>query len=347
MLKKKFKPIVYFWAVLLFFNALPLEVLAKCPTRMGSVFRTDSFLVIASRGASPNFPENTIPAFEEALNTNGANALEVDLSLTEDKKLILWHDWDPNSLTALSRQKLGEPDAKFKPFVPPENEIRWRKKISKISLSEFRDHYGYVEKSSNTRAKIPIPTFQDLMHWATQQGSLKAVLLKLKVPEDESHLAPIMLKQIREVMAGIHPSFQLVFLTPHKNILNLVRKSFDDFIFSYDREIPPAEISNFHEFTTIPSAMDYENSFASLGLPIHRSDSTLDPWITYRYILTLDFRIRDTYINRTSKNIKIISWTFNDEKKMRCLINLGVDGIVTDNPKTLRRLALEMGKVLH
>ena len=31
---------------------------------------------------------------------------------------------------------------------------------------------------------------------------------------------------------------------------------------------------------------------------------------------------------------------------MRCLINLGVDGIVTDKPKALRKIALDMGKIL-
>ena len=47
------------------------------------------------------------------------------------------------------------------------------------------------------------------------------------------------------------------------------------------------------------------------------------------------------------KYINIISWTFNDEKKIKCLINLGVDGIVTDKPKMLREIALSMGKILH
>ena len=336
-------------AVLIFSNALPLVSLAKCPTRMGSVFRAESFLVIANRGASAKFPENTIPAFQEALNMNGANSLAIDLSLTEDKKLILWHDWDPNNATALIRQKSGELVAKFKPFGPPEDDEQWRKKISELTLAEFRTNYGYVDRASNIRTQISIPTFQDLMLWATQQENLKAVLFKLKVPENESHLAPVMLGQIRKVMASIHPppNFQLVYLTPHKNILNLVRKNFDELLFSYDREIPPAGIINFHQFTTIPNAIEYKNRFASIGLPIHHIDSKLDPWVAYRYILTLDFRLRDSYIKRTSKNIKIISWTFNDEKKMCCLINLGVDGIVTDKPKVLRRLALEMGKILH
>jgi hypothetical protein len=93
--------------------------------------------------------------------------------------------------------------------------------------------------------------------------------------------------------------------------------------------------------------MDFKNSFASIGFlapPSIHEPFTQDPWLVYKYILTLDFRIRDNYKKNTSNYIKIISWTFNDEKKIRCLINLGVDGIVTDNPKMLRRIALDMGK---
>tara|TARA_B100000745_G_scaffold246859_1_gene168897 strand:+ start:508 stop:732 length:225 start_codon:yes stop_codon:yes gene_type:complete len=41
---------------------------AKCPTRMGSVFPQDFFFVIAHRGSTIKFPENTIPAFKESLS---------------------------------------------------------------------------------------------------------------------------------------------------------------------------------------------------------------------------------------------------------------------------------------
>ena len=66
----------------------------------------------------------------------------------------------------------------------------------------------------------------------------------------------------------------------------------------------------------------------------------------YQFVLTRDFSLRDDYKKISSNYIKIISWTFNDEKKMRCLIHLGVDGIVTDKPKLLRRIALDLGKIL-
>ena len=307
--------------------------------------------MIARRGSVTKFPENTIPAFQEALDVDGANSLEVDLSMTRDGKVVLWHDWDPNSPMALIRQEKGEAVEKFRPSGPSSGEPRWRKKVNELTLEEFRNHYGYEDKITQTKAKVEIPTLQDLMDWAASQDKLKLVLLKLKIPADESRLAPVMLEEIRRIIGGMDPAprFQWILLTPHKKVLHRVRNQFDEILFSYDREIPAVGVVNYHDFTTVPSAMDLKNSFASIGFPLAETipdNPTPDPWMVYKFVLTLDFRIRDNYKKSTSNYIKIISWTFNDEKKMRCLINLGVDGIVTDKPKALRKIALDMGKIL-
>ena len=92
---------------------------------------------------------------------------------------------------------------------------------------------------------------------------------------------------------------------------------------------------------------NFRNDFAGIGLPVREqipSGTAPDPWLVYLHVLTLDFRIRDNYKKSTSNYIKIISRIFNDEKKIRCLINLGVNGIVTDKPERLRQIALDMGK---
>jgi glycerophosphoryl diester phosphodiesterase len=336
-----------FWIVLVFLHCSSLNSMAKCPTRMGSVFAPDQFLVIARGGSVTKFPENTLPAFQEALDVDGANSLKVDLSLTKDGKIVLWHDWNPNSPSALIRQEKDELVGKFKPFSPSNSS--WRKNVNQLTLVELREHYGYLDKITHTKSDAKIPTFQGLMEWATKQDKLKLVLLKLKIPADERHLTPTLLEEIRRTIGSMNSTLQFIILTPHKEILSLVKSQFDEFLFSYDREIPPAGVINYHRFTTVPTAMDYKNSFASLGFPAHThlvDPSGPDPWLIYKYILTLDFKIRDNYKKSSSRYVKIISWTFNDEKKMRCLINLGVDGIVTDKPELLRRIALDMGKVL-
>jgi glycerophosphoryl diester phosphodiesterase len=49
------------------------------------------FLVIAHRGASSYAPENTIAAFDLALQM-GAHHLELDVHLTRDNYLVVIHD---------------------------------------------------------------------------------------------------------------------------------------------------------------------------------------------------------------------------------------------------------------
>ncbi|MDE0848260.1 MAG: hypothetical protein OSA44_05570, partial [Nitrospinaceae bacterium] len=223
--KRGIKFVVCFWLVLIFLNGISSDSTAKCPIRMGSIYSSDNFLVIARKGSK--FPENTIPAFQKALD--GANSLIADLSLTRDRKVVLWYGEDKDT-------------------------------------------------------HINISTFQDLMEWATTQVKLKVLLLKLRVPANESHLAPVLLEEIRKTMGAIHPAprFQLILLTPHKEVLNRVRNKFDEFLFSYDQELEPVEITNYHRFTTVPTAMDFKNSFASIGFiapPSIHEPFTQDPWL--------------------------------------------------------------------
>lgn len=53
--------------------------------------RSDSPLLMAHRGSSEEFPENTLAAFERAL-AQGADVLETDIRLTRDDEIILMHD---------------------------------------------------------------------------------------------------------------------------------------------------------------------------------------------------------------------------------------------------------------
>ena len=53
----------------------------------------DSFILIAHRGASAYYPENTIPAFEAAIEM-GAEMIELDVQLTKDGVPVVFHDAD-------------------------------------------------------------------------------------------------------------------------------------------------------------------------------------------------------------------------------------------------------------
>lgn len=65
------------------------------------IFRENRFLIFAHRGASGEYPESTLPAFEYALR-EGANALELDVHMTRDSVIVVFHD------NELSRTTNGE-----------------------------------------------------------------------------------------------------------------------------------------------------------------------------------------------------------------------------------------------
>ena len=47
---------------------------------------------VGHRGNMDQFPENTLEGMWQSLN-DGLNALEIDLQVTKDRKLVLWHDF--------------------------------------------------------------------------------------------------------------------------------------------------------------------------------------------------------------------------------------------------------------
>ena len=49
------------------------------------------FINYAHRGASEYAPENTMSAFDMALQL-GANGIELDLQITKDGKIVIFHD---------------------------------------------------------------------------------------------------------------------------------------------------------------------------------------------------------------------------------------------------------------
>src|SRR4029077_18574646 len=60
--------------------------------------QTRHVVAISHRGEHLHHPENTMPAFEEAIRL-GADYIEVDVRTTSDGKLILSHDGTVNRCT--------------------------------------------------------------------------------------------------------------------------------------------------------------------------------------------------------------------------------------------------------
>jgi glycerophosphoryl diester phosphodiesterase len=60
----------------------------------------NSFEIVAHRGVATEYPENTIPAFQKAIEL-GADAVELDVRLTNDKVPVVYHYYYLDKITSL------------------------------------------------------------------------------------------------------------------------------------------------------------------------------------------------------------------------------------------------------
>ena len=68
--------------------------------------------------------------------------LLVDACLTADGEVALWHDWDPDELTAVLRQLGGWDVAAYRPAVPDAGDPL-RREVIDLTLAQLRFTGGY------------------------------------------------------------------------------------------------------------------------------------------------------------------------------------------------------------
>ena len=165
------------------------------------------FLIIGHRGAPQQACENTLASFETALHL-GANALELDLSLTRDQQVVVWHDWRP-SLTSVLRPtglcRLRHP-------LQPQP-------IHDVPLHEALRDYGYEHNGHH----VPLLTFTEFVQHVGQDARVRFVFLDLKIPAERPDLVPPLFQQAVQTLQRAHALEKAVFLTPSAPIFVQLR----------------------------------------------------------------------------------------------------------------------------
>ena len=292
----------------------------------------ENVLVIGHRGTPRFEAENTLPSFRRALE-QGANAVEADVCVTRDGQFVLWHDADPDDAVALLRQVGGE-GLLFRPEVPaPGSPLR--RPVRELDLEELRQHFRYVRASGDGSARVgatsardaPIATLAELLAWAPGQHRLSDVLLDLKLEADQTAEAEALFDLLAgKIDGGELPDLTIRLLSPQAEIVNALvkcgrrRSSTDGRLrVSADFELPGAP-----ETGPRTGARD-----VSLGCGQRA-------WIAFRRDVAHCAAAR----NRSAFDC-VIAWTFSDAARLRELVCLGADGILTDDVATLRWIVID------
>jgi len=300
-----------------------------CPDKHS--FISSKPLIIGHRGTPLKAVENTLEACQTALDKLHAEAVEVDLCVTRDDRVFLWHDWDPSDLQAIVRQMGLEPKVRYRPFVP--QEARWLKRVSRLTWDEFKNHYNYSRKRGRYKScAAHIPLLEEFFSWAAARQDLKAVFLDVKVPAAEKEKAVPLVAEVTRLTDRYKPSFRIILLTAEEEVLAVMRRSAARFNYSLDVILPLLIVLDPVDYSAADRAYRLQNRYASVGRP-----TALDvaPWATYRQIIAYDRRQMQSGRKFPQE---LVAWTINKRRELKCLIKMGVNGIITDRPAVLARL---------
>ena len=316
------------------------ELFIFCPYRKVNIDKEHLFLVCGHRGSPINEPENTIPSFERAFS-EGVNSLETDICVTRDKEVILWHDWNPDDLVSLLREKGFEPEVAYKPDFPAPLS-GYRNKTSELTLQDFREHFNYIRKGESEPIGAHIPTLEEFIKWLLDKVKVNYVYLDMKVPSNEKELVIVILNQLDLLVKKFNPPCKFIIETFSKEVLETAKSKYPDLIYCLDVELPPGFIFFPRMYSGTKKAIQNKNSVA---LVLRPKFITIGSWMTYRRVMRYDVRKKRIY-NKKNPDQQInflIGCTINDKREMECLIKKGVNGIQTDYPRRLTNIVKDFG----
>jgi glycerophosphoryl diester phosphodiesterase len=302
-----------------------------------------SFWVIGHRGSPILEVENTIESFTAALD-EGANALEVDVSVTGDGRGVLWHDWDPNYYKSILRALGVEPGVGHRPVMPFG---RYRRRVSELSLRDFLAHHGYAPKRLGaSRLDVRVPTLRDLFEWGIRQPRLHGLFLDVKIPRSEIPLVSVFLSELDELVLRVRPSFRVVLETAEVDVLAELKRLGSSHAACFDVEPSLGLVLDTTAHSAVRKAIAHG---AHIAGPQRPRALTALPFRTHHRIVSEDVALQQKY-NARSPRVPlegVVSFTINDEREMLALIRLGVAGIQTDRPSLLYKVAERCGKMVR
>jgi glycerophosphoryl diester phosphodiesterase len=163
--------------------------------------------IYAHRGASADFPESTLAAYEAAI-LQGADGFECDIRLTKDSQIICFHDSNTKALTGIDLE-IAESD-----FQTLESKLK--DKHSLLLFSQLLDLAIKHKKNLAIETKHPVPTggaIEDLLHQLLESRAdeIKASGLNISI------MSFSWLATQRNIKSG----FEAVYLFAEKLMVNL------------------------------------------------------------------------------------------------------------------------------
>ncbi|WP_111953605.1 glycerophosphodiester phosphodiesterase family protein [Chryseobacterium lathyri] len=312
---------------------------------MKNVFLTGIFLVFAHlyssqsfdkqahRGGKSLYPENTVPAMKNALKMN-ITTLEMDLAITKDKKVILSHD------AFLSPELVTKPDGTY---IPKDSGFYY--KIYDMPYAKIQTFDVGLKKLDNypdqKKIKAQKPLFSEVI------DACEAYSRKLKRPlpfynietktrpfsdhifhpepkEFVDLMMTIILKkgiQDRVIIQSFDPRTLEIIHKEYPKIMTalLVEKVDDKKLAQQQAHFKNIPAEKFRQYPDHLNGVSGDMKFLSFTPTIYSPDHTL---VTSELVQECH-----------ALGMKVIPWTVNTKERLKELKDMGVDGVISDDPR--------------
>jgi glycerophosphoryl diester phosphodiesterase len=301
--------------------------------------RVMAFDIEAHRGGRALFPENTLQSFANALSM-GVNTLELDIGVTQDGAIVVSHErgLNPDLARAADGVYVAPPGI---PFVQLSLE-----QVKKYDVGQIRPGSAYAAQFPDQHAVpgTPIPTLRQVLELVRRSGD-RHVRLNIETKIDPNH--PEQSPDPERFVALL-----LDLLAAEKFSDRVMIQSFDWRTVQLVEKLAPAiptvyltqqKGSGATVFLDKASAWTAGFNPAEHGgsLPATIKAAGGAIWSPYFGDVTPAL-IAESH----TLGLSVVVWTVNRPEDMARMIEIGVDGIISDHPDILRKVAGERGIAL-
>lgn len=254
------------------------------------------------RGARAVLPENSLAAFKYALEL-GVDTLEFDTSVSKDGVVVVTHD-----------QKINPIICQYKNGRDAEEDL-WLHQLSLTEIKQFDCGSKKNPRFENqqTIAGTEIPTLNEVFELVSSSALANAKTVLFNIETKSDPLTPHAQPMPDEFVSAI---YKVIKEYGFENRVTL--QSFDHRTLLSAAQIAP-ELQRSALFKYAPD--DWLE--AALAADAH----TVSP---HHQIID-----RKSISLMQDEGLAVIPWTANSKRQWARLLKLGVDGIITDDPKAL------------
>ena len=298
-----------------------------------------AFDIEAHRGGRALLPENTLAAFADALSM-GVTTLELDLGVTKDGAIVISHErgLNPDLARGADGKYVAAPGTPFVKLSLDE--------VKQFDVGQIRPGSAYAAQFPDQRA-VPgtqIPTLKELIDLVRRSGN-EAVRLNIETKIDPDH-------PDQSVEPGRFVTLLLELLRSEKFEDRVMVQSFDwrtlQLVQKRTPKIPTVYLTlqaGKEPTIALGRASAWTAGFNPAGhggsLPRTIKDAGGAIWSPYFGDVTPAL-ISESH----ALGLAVVVWTVNKPADMARLIEMGVDGIISDRPDLLRQVAGEKGIAL-